>query len=380
MDPKRLLRSLRSTPDREVRAQINACYPADWAMEAVFQKSYQTYLRAKEMPQVQETARPRIALSRVIAAAALLVAVGLGTVVWTNQQRIATVPEMPAQTATQAITEDATVDDMQDGSQMQTTPSVPAAASHPTETTAPTAETAHTAASAAVPVSTTPALSSTGIVPAATGAVTDARGETDSTEAAPTEDPAPALAPTESPVLPTTAPPEPPTAVPTETAAPYPTEMQATETGAPTEPPPVDYDRLPGFAVTEQDGRLTVTWLAEVAPTPDDPFVYRVDSERLVLEFAGRIAGHSEFWYDVYDTETDRHLRVTMSPRQAFPCILNAGGTLTPADVGDLPGFLYEDAAGCLLCWDNGCYQCIIRAAPEDAPLLPLIAASLVPA
>ena len=74
MDPKQLLRSLRSTPDREVRAQINACYPAEWAMEAVFQKSYQTYLRMQEMPQVQETARPRIALSRVIAAAALLVA------------------------------------------------------------------------------------------------------------------------------------------------------------------------------------------------------------------------------------------------------------------------------------------------------------------
>ena len=372
MDPKRLLLSLRSTPDREVRAQINACYPAEWAMEAVFQKSYQTYLRMQEMPQVQETARPRIALSRVIAAAALLVAVGLGTVVWTNQQRIATVPETPTQTATQAVTEDDTVDDTQDGSQLPTTPSVPAAASLPTETTA--------AVSDAVPVSTTPAPSGTGSVPAATGAVTDARGETDPTEAAPTDDPAPALAPTESPASPTTAPPEPPTAVPTETAVPSPTELQATETGAPTEPPPVDYDRLPGFAVTEQDGRLTVTWLAEVAPTPDDPVVYRVDSERLVLEFAGRIAGHSEFWYDVYDTEADKHLRVTMSPRQAFSCILNAGGTLTPANVGDLPGFLYEDETGCLLCWDNGCYQCIIRAALEDAPLLPLIAASLVPA
>ena len=374
MDPKQLLRSLQSTRDREVRAQINACYPAEWAMEAVFQKSYQTYLRAKGMPQVQETARPRIALSRVIAAAALLVAVGLGTVVWTNQQRIATVPETPAQTATQAVVEDAT----QDGSQMQTTPSVPAAASHPTETTDATVANQH--AATAVPVSTTSAPSGTGSVPATTDAVTAAQRETDPTEAAPTKDPAPALAPTESPVLPTTAPPELPTAAPTETAVPSPTDVLATETGAPTEPPPVDYDRLPGFAVTEQDGRLTVTWLAEVAPTPDDPVVYRVDSERFVLEFAGRIAGHSEFWYDVYDTETDRHLRVTMSPRQAFSCILNAGGTLTPADVGDLPGFLYEDETGCLLCWDNGCYQCIIRAASEDAPLLPLIAASLVPA
>ena len=195
MDPKRMLHALRSTPDREVRAQINACYPADWAMEAVFQKSYQTYLRAQG---AQEMPRPRIALSRVIAAAALLLAVGLGTAVWAGQQRIATVPETPAQTATQAVTEDVT----QDGAQMQGTPSAPAAASLPDETTAPTAETASSAASSAVPVSTSAAASGTGSVPAATGA----HRETDPTEAAPTEDPAPALTPSEAPAPTTPAP------------------------------------------------------------------------------------------------------------------------------------------------------------------------------
>ena len=156
-----------------------------------------------------------------------------------------------------------------------------------------------------------------------------------------------------------------------------------TQTGAPTEPPPADYDVLPGFAVTEwNDGKtLRVEWLSPLAPSPKTLVRYHSESERFVLEFAGKVSSQYEYWYDLYDTETGKYIRIRMWERHEFSREFTGGGVLTPVSVNGNPGFQYLDVQRnqCILCWDNGCYQCTIYAAPDEQEILLPAAEALAP-
>ena len=149
----------------------------------------------------------------------------------------------------------------------------------------------------------------------------------------------------------------------------------------PTEPPSIDYETLPGFSVTRPAGAafLQVTWLSEVPPSPAEAVAYHAESERFVLEFAGRITGNAAYWYDIYDTETGKRVRIQMEERREFSRRVKADGELTLQLVGGHPGFQYLDEQQCALYWDNGCYQCSIIASPDEQEILLAIAESMQP-
>lgn len=149
----------------------------------------------------------------------------------------------------------------------------------------------------------------------------------------------------------------------------------------PTEPPSIDYETLPGFSVTRSDEEalLQVTWLSDISPTPAEAVTYHAESDRFLLEFAGRIAGNTAYWYDIYDTETGKHVRIQLEERRVFSHRVKANGKLTLQFVGGHPGFQYLDEQQCALFWDNGCYQCSICASPDDQAILLPIAESMQP-
>lgn len=159
------------------------------------------------------------------------------------------------------------------------------------------------------------------------------------------------------------------------------TSVEATEVRPTENPPKVDYELLPGFSVTEsEDGNgISVTWLSPISPSPEEVISFHTESERFVVEFAGMVSGQYEYWYDIYDTETGKRVRIRMEKRSVFSRNLKADGELTLAFVGDHPGFQYLNEQQCVLYWDNGCYQCSIFASPDEQELLLPIAEAMYP-
>ena len=99
------------------------------------------------------------------------------------------------------------------------------------------------------------------------------------------------------------------------------------------------------------------------------------------LEFAGKVSSQYEYWYDLYDTETGKYIRIRMWERHEFSREFTGGGVLTPVSVNGNPGFQYLDVQRnqCILCWDNGCYLCTIYAPPDEQEILLPAAEALAP-
>ena len=104
MHTKNLIYALRTTGDAEVREQIETLYPADWEMEDIFRRSYQTYLQAAGLAAPIHQTRHKEVYRVVAAAACLLLTVGLGVGVWSRQQKIETRPSQESKPALQTET------------------------------------------------------------------------------------------------------------------------------------------------------------------------------------------------------------------------------------------------------------------------------------
>ncbi|MBR2086597.1 MAG: hypothetical protein IJ906_05595 [Oscillospiraceae bacterium] len=341
-------------------------------------------------------------LAGISTAASLMLIVGLGVGVWSRQQKIETRPPQETQTTTVSETETRTETTAQVTTESQTTGKQTEESTKNPETTANPIQTSfrvqpsesaaallttvfqtETAASAApqtdvaevgtrqtttLAASAHTALQQTSVTAGIQQQVVSVTPQTSVTADIATEPPITDVTETTAQT----------TAAPSQaTTAAY------THTGAPTEPPPADYEVLPGFAVTEwNDGKmLRVEWLSPLAPSPKTLVRYHSESERFVLEFAGKVSSQYEYWYDLYDTETGKYIRIRMWERNEFSREFTGGGVLTPAPVNGNPGFQYLDVQRnqCILCWDNGCYQCTIYAAPDEQEILLPAAEALAP-
>ena len=326
-------------------------------------------------------------LAGVSAAACLLVTVGLGLRIWSRQQRIE--PRPPQETLTVMQTETRTETTAQTAAASQTTASKAVTTQSFTETSAQTAAsfqtTGYPTETSRIPCEMTIESSRSASLPAAASVQTEPLQTSVSVSSQQSRTTAtPITEATQVVLIPNT---EPVSTVDTPSTSAAVTTAEVSETSAiatmilPTGPPSIDYDTLPGFSVTRPAGAafLEVTWLSEVPPSPAEAVAYRAESERFVLEFAGRIAGNTAYWYDIYDTETGKRVRIQMEERREFSRRVKADGELTLQFVGGHPGFQYLDEQQCALYWDNGCYQCSIIASPDEQEILLPIAESMQP-
>ena len=337
-------------------------------------------------------------LAGISTAASLMLIVGLGVGVWSRQQKIETRPPQETQTTTVTQTEttaQVTTESQTTGKQTEESTKNPETTANPIQTSdrvQPSESAAallttvfqtETAASAApqtdaaevgtrqtttLAASTNTALPQTSVTARIPEQVVPILPQTSVTADIATE-------PHKTDATETTAQ---TTAAPTQaTTAVY------TQTGAPTEPPPADYDVLPGFAVTESSGGayIRVEWLSPLAPSPKTLVRYQSESKRFILEFAGKVSSQYEYWYDLYDTETGKYIRIRMWERHEFSREFTGGGVLTPVSVNGNPGFQYLDVQKnqCILCWDNDCYLCTIYAPPDEQEILLPAAEAMYP-
>ena len=341
-------------------------------------------------------------LAGIATAASLMLIVGLGVGVWSRQQKIETRPPQETQTTTVSETETRTETTAQVTTESQTTGKQTEESTKNPETTANPIQTSvrvHPSESAAALLTTAfqmeTATSAAPQTDAAEGGTRQTTPFAASTNTALPQASVTARIPEQVvPILPQTSvtadiATEPHKTDATETTAQTtaaPTQATTalyTQTGAPTEPPPADYEVLPGFAVTESSGGayIRVEWLSPLAPSPKTLVRYQSESERFILEFAGKVSSQYEYWYDLYDTETGKYIRIRMWERHEFSREFTGGGVLTPVSVNGNPGFQYLDVQKnqCILCWDNGCYLCTIYAPPDEQEILLPAAEALAP-